>query len=151
MSDSSRTDPGPRRPAGGAVVLVVVAAGGVVGALARAGLLAAVPYRATDFPWPTFAVNVVGCLLIGALMVLLERVWTARPLLRPFLGVGVLGGFTTFSTYVLDVQQAVRAGAPETALAYLGATVLAALGAVWAGDAAAGWLLDRTRPGGAAR
>ncbi|BCL17605.1 fluoride efflux transporter FluC [Micromonospora sagamiensis] len=157
MSDSPRTEPdvdplGPAvRPVRPAVMLAAVAAGGVVGALARAGALAAFPYRPTTFPWSTFTVNVLGCLLIGVLMVLLTRVWTGRPLLRPFLGVGVLGGFTTFSTYVLDVQQAVRAGAPETALAYLGATVLAALGAVWLGDAATGWLLDRTRAGGAAR
>ncbi|WP_416904640.1 fluoride efflux transporter FluC [Micromonospora echinospora] len=151
MSDSPR--PGPDRGAGVpavrpvplATILAVVAAGGVVGALARAGTLAAFPHRPTAFPWSTFAVNVVGCLLIGVLMVLLTRVWTDRPLLRPFLGVGVLGGFTTFSTYVLDVQQAVRAGAPGTALACLGATVLAALGAVWLGDVATGWLLDRTR------
>ncbi|MEV0326125.1 CrcB family protein [Micromonospora echinospora] len=157
MSDSPRPGPdgGPgfpaARPTPLAAMLAVVAAGGVVGALARAGTLAAFPYRPTAFPWSTFAVNVVGCLLIGVLMVLLTRVWTDRPLLRPFLGVGVLGGFTTFSTYVLDVQQALRAGAPGTALAYLGATVLAALGAVWLGDAATGWLLDRSRAGGSAR
>ncbi|WP_261988702.1 fluoride efflux transporter FluC, partial [Streptomyces sp. wa22] len=52
------------------------------------------------FPWAVFAVNVTGCALIGVLMVLLaERGTVTHPLVRPFLGVGVLGGFTTFSTY----------------------------------------------------
>ena len=66
-------------------------------------------------------INVSGCALIGVLMVLVENVWTGRRLLRPFLGVGVLGGYTTFSTYVLDVNQAVGAGSPGIALLYLAA------------------------------
>lgn len=60
---------------------------------------------------------------------------------RPFLGVGVLGGFTTFSTYAVDVQQAIVVGAPGTALAYLAATVLGALVAVAVGDAVTAGLL----------
>lgn len=62
---------------------------------------------------------------------------------RPFLGVGVLGGFTTFSTYAVDVQQAIVAGAPGTALAYLAATALGALVAVAVGDAVTAGLLRR--------
>src|SRR5206468_23399 len=50
------------------------------------------------------AVNVLGCGLIGVLMVLVGELWTGRRLLRPFLGTGVLGGFTTFSTYAVDLQ-----------------------------------------------
>jgi CrcB protein len=57
-------------------------------------------------------------------------------LLRPFLGVGVLGGFTTFSTYVVDIQQAITAAAATTGLAYLAATLVAALIAVFLGTAA---------------
>ncbi|MFC7584663.1 fluoride efflux transporter FluC [Nonomuraea antimicrobica] len=76
-----------------------------------------------------------GCLLIGVLMTLIDQVWTGRRLLRPFWGVGVLGGYTTFSTYVLDIHTALRAGAPGVALAYLAATLVAALPAVWAGGA----------------
>ncbi|MFF3866028.1 CrcB family protein [Micromonospora sp. NPDC001898] len=125
-----------------AAVLGVIAAGGVLGALARAGLQAAVPHRPTGFPWATFAVNVTGCLLIGALMAMVAAGRT-RPLTRPFLGVGVLGGFTTFSTYAVDVRLAVAAGAAGTALAYLVATLVGALVAVWLGDAAAGRFLRR--------
>ncbi|WP_433341954.1 FluC/FEX family fluoride channel [Micromonospora sp. CA-111912] len=132
-----------------AAVLGVIAAGGVLGALARAGLQAALPHRPPGFPWATFAVNVTGCLLIGALMAIVAAGRT-RPLTRPFLGVGVLGGFTTFSTYAVDVRLAVAAGAAGTALAYLVATLVGALVAVWLGDAAAGRFLRRAaRPAAA--
>ncbi|WP_433469631.1 fluoride efflux transporter FluC [Spirillospora sp. CA-128828] len=114
-------------------ILAAVAAGGVLGALARYGLSSAFPYRAGGFPWVVFLVNVSGCLAIGALMVLVTETWRVHPLVRPFLGVGVLGGFTTFSTYVVDIQNAVAAGAPLVALSYLGGTLVAALAAVFAG------------------
>lgn len=126
-----------------AMVLATIAAGGVLGALARAGLQQAVPHGPTDFPWATFGINLTGCLLIGVLMAVLGHLGGGHPLVRPFLGVGVLGGFTTFSTYVVDVQQAVVAGAPGTALAYLAATVFGALVAVGLGDATTTWLLGR--------
>ncbi|MGC5321253.1 fluoride efflux transporter FluC [Micromonospora arida] len=126
-----------------ATILAVIAAGGVLGALARAGLQHAVPHAPTGFPWATFAVNTSGCLLIGVLMAVLGHLDGGHPLARPFLGVGVLGGFTTFSTYAVDVQQAIVAGAPGTALAYLAATVLGALVAVALGDAVTAGLLRR--------
>ena len=84
-------------------------------------------------PWATLVTNVSGCLLIGVLMVLISEVWSAHRLLRPFLGVGVLGGYTTFSTYAVDIQQMVAAGAARTALVYLVATLAAALAAVYLG------------------
>ncbi|MEH1165049.1 CrcB family protein [Micromonospora sp. CPCC 205539] len=127
-----------------ATVLAAIAVGGVLGALARAGLQQAVPHGPTGFPWATFGINLTGCLLIGVLMAVLGHLGGGHPLVRPFLGVGVLGGFTTFSSYAVDVQQAVVAGAPATALAYLAATVLGALIAVALGDAAAR-MLSRTR------
>jgi CrcB protein len=114
-------------------VLGVISAGGVLGALARYGLALAWPHRIGQFPWATFVTNVSGCLLIGALMVLITEVWSAHRLLRPFLGVGVLGGYTTFSTYTVDIQQLVAAGAARTGLLYLAGTLLAALAAVYAG------------------
>ncbi len=114
-------------------VLGVVSAGGVLGALARYGLGVAYPHPAAGFPWVTFAVNVSGCLLIGVLMVLITDVWSGHRLLRTFLGTGMLGGYTTFSTYIVDGQHLLAAGAARTALAYLGGTLLAALVAVQAG------------------
>ena len=121
------------RPPGAWPVLGAIAAGGGTGALARYGLGVAFPRPPTGFPWATFAVNVTGCLLIGALKVLITDVWPAQRLLRPFLGTGLLGGYTTFSTYVVDIQHLLAAGAPRTALAYLAGTLLAALAAVQVG------------------
>jgi CrcB protein len=114
-------------------VLAAISAGGAVGAVARYGVSVAWPHGAGGFAWSTLVVNVSGCLLIGVLMKLLtERVATWR-LLRPFLGVGVLGGYTTFSTYVVDIGRAAGAGAAGVALAYLAATLVGAVLAVWAG------------------
>jgi CrcB protein len=126
--------PGPgTRPRVAWSVLGVISAGGVVGTLARYGLGVAFPHPPGGFPWATFAVNVSGCLLIGVLMVLVTDVWSAQRLLRQFLGTGVLGGYTTFSTYVVDIQHLLAAGASRTALAYLAGTVLGALAAVQVG------------------
>ncbi|REE99421.1 fluoride efflux transporter FluC [Thermomonospora umbrina] len=116
--------------------LGVIAAGGAAGALARHALSTAFPHTPGRFGWAIFAVNVGGCLLIGVLMVAITEVWRAHPLTRPFLGVGVLGGFTTFSTHIVEAQDALAAGAPRTALAYLAGTLLAALVAVYTGATA---------------
>ncbi|WP_330335102.1 CrcB family protein [Streptomyces sp. NBC_00536] len=114
-------------------VLAAVAAGGAVGASARYAVGLLWPTAPGAFPWATLWINAAGCALIGVLMVLIsEGGRSAHPLVRPFLGVGVLGGFTTFSTYAVDFARLLDAGAARTALAYAGLTVVAALGAVWA-------------------
>ncbi|WP_233160357.1 fluoride efflux transporter CrcB [Actinophytocola xanthii] len=116
--------------------LLAVSAGGAVGALVRYAAFAVWPTRSGGFPWATFAVNVTGCLLIGLSMALVTpRLW------RVFLGPGLLGGFTTFSTYAEEVRALLDWARPGTAVAYLAATVLAALAAVAAG----GWLARRAR------
>jgi CrcB protein len=109
-------------------VLGAISAGGVAGALARYAIS-----TAAGSVWATFAINVAGCLLIGVLMVVITEVREAHALVRPFLGVGVLGGFTTFSTYVVDIQRMLEGGDPRTALLYLVATPVSALIAVYAG------------------
>ncbi|WP_020674139.1 fluoride efflux transporter FluC [Amycolatopsis nigrescens] len=114
--------------------LGAISAGGVLGALARYGLGELWPHPVGTWAWSTLVVNTSGCLLIGVLMVLIDRRWPARRLLRPFFGVGVLGGYTTFSTATLDVAQLVAAQRPGQALLYLAGTVLAALAAVAAGS-----------------
>ena len=118
-------------------MLAVISAGGVLGALGRYGISAAWPHDPAGFPWATWTVNVTGCFLIGVLMVLIAARWPRQRLIRPFFGVGILGGYTTFSTSVVDVQQAAAHGAPGVALVYLGATIVGALLAVWAGTALA--------------
>jgi CrcB protein len=77
--------------------------------------------------------NVTGCLVIGALMVLISEVWTTHRLVRPFLGVGVVGSFTTFSAYTVETQQLLDAGRAPVALGYLFGTLAAALLAVQLG------------------
>ncbi|MFK0289375.1 fluoride efflux transporter CrcB [Streptomyces sp. NPDC090442] len=111
-------------------VIGAVAVGGALGASARYGAGLLWPTARDAFPWTTLLVNVAGCALMGVLMVLITEVWSAHRLLRPFLGTGVLGGFTTFSTYAVDIQRLVGAGRLPLALAYLAGTLLAALAAV---------------------
>lgn len=115
------------------LVLAVIAVGGAIGAVARYALLSAFPHPAAGFGWAAFGVNVSGCLLIGVLMVVITEVRQAHRLARPFLGTGVLGGYTSFSTYVVDIQHALIAAAPQAALAYAAGTLAAALAATWAG------------------
>jgi len=114
-------------------ILLVIAVGGALGSLARWGLTLALPHPVGAFPWATFDANVSGCLLIGLLMVVVLDVLPPHRHLRPFLGVGVLGGFTTFSTYMLDARALLAAGRPGTAAAYLFGSLAAGLTAVWLG------------------
>ncbi|NUW37664.1 CrcB family protein [Nonomuraea sp. SMC257] len=114
--------------------LGAISVGGALGALARFGITLALPHPPGGFAWATWLINVTGCLLIGLLMVAITETWRVHRLVRPFLGIGVLGGYTTFSTYVVDTQKALEAGAARTALAYLAGTLVAALLATHAGE-----------------
>jgi CrcB protein len=115
----------------------------VLGALLRyqAGLIWPTPVGA--FPTTILLVNLLGCLVIGVFLTVVTEIWTTHRLVRPFFGTGVLGGFTTFSTYAVDIQRLVDTGHARTALAYLAATPLAALLAVWAAAAATRRVLIR--------
>jgi fluoride exporter len=115
------------------LVLAVIALGGGFGALARYGLAQLWPTRPGGFPWATFVTNVLGCLLIGVLMVLVTETWSAHPLVRPFLGVGFLGGFTTFSTYAVETRDLLTRGTVGLAFGYVAGTLVAALLATLAG------------------
>lgn len=117
----------------GLTVLAVIAVGGAIGACSRYGVGLALPHASNGWPWSTLLINASGCLLIGVLMVLIMEVWPGQRLIRPFLGVGVLGGYTTFSTYAVEAQQLIQAGRPGLALAYMAVTVVAALVAVQVG------------------
>jgi len=126
------SEPGPTGSVfgGQGPVLGAVSAGGALGALARWGLTVALPGPG---PWTTFGVNVLGCLLIGVLVALVTEVVAAPPLLRPLLGTGVLGGFTTFSGYALDGTQLLAHGRTGAAALYLAGTLAAAVLATWLG------------------
>lgn len=119
------------RRRGDTTILAAIAAGGATGAAARYLIGATWPNPAGAFPASTWAINILGCALIGILMVLVTQVWSRQRLIRPFLGTGVLGGFTTFSTYTLDIQQLVAGAHTATALLYLALTPIGAFLAVW--------------------
>jgi fluoride exporter len=114
-------------------ILIVVAVGGALGSLARWGIGHLIPWSVDRFPWATFVENVSGSLALGTLMVLVLDVWPPSRYVRPFLGVGVLGGYTTFSTYALETRDLLAAGHPATAMAYLLASLVGGLLAVWLG------------------
>ncbi len=118
-------------------VLLVISAGGAVGSLARWSLTLAWPSRPGRFPWATLAANLTGCLLLGALMILVLDVWPPSRYLRPFLGVGVLGGYTTFSTAMLDTRAELVSGHQVAAGEYLFGSLVMGLVAVWIGMASA--------------
>lgn len=106
--------------------LSIVATGGVVGAVGRWGVGELVGGTGSGFPWATFVVNVVGCLLIG-----LATRWLVRGS-DAWLGlvVGVLGGFTTFSAFAVETRALLDDGRGGTALMYVGASLVAGLVAV---------------------
>jgi CrcB protein len=115
------------------VIYVWAALGGALGALARWALGAALPHSPGAWPWSTLLVNLAGCLLIGALLAVLLARFPRSPWLRPFLAVGVLGGFTTFSTFAVDVVVMSREDRAPLAVAYVVASVLGGVLAVVVG------------------
>jgi CrcB protein len=127
-----------------ATFLLVIALGGALGTAARYAAGLAWPTSAATFPGTTLAINVAGCALMGVLMVLVTERFAAPALLRPFLGTGVLGGFTTFSTYAVDAERLFRLDAAGTALLSLVVTLVLAVAAVWAGATATRALTRRT-------
>jgi CrcB protein len=112
-------------------VLAVISLGGALGSAARWGMAEGIPHEAGSFAWATFITNVSGSFLIGFLMVFVVQVWPPSRYVRPFLAVGVLGGYTTFSTYMLDTRAMLVAGHAESAAAYLVGTLVACFAAVW--------------------
>lgn len=104
--------------------LFAIYTGGVAGALIRVGLARAFPPAAGTWPWPTFAVNLVGALLLGYFFALL-RDHPEESLHHPFLGTGICGTLTTFSTLQLELYQLVDEGEVGLAAGYLAATLAA--------------------------
>lgn len=119
---------------------LAIAAGGALGSLARHALNHVVhtQWLSTRFPAGTAAVNITGCFVIGVLagLVASERL-ALTPHWREFIFVGLLGGFTTFSTFGLDTFLLARTHSPGMALANVAAHVAGGLLAVWAGYHAA--------------
>lgn len=114
-----------------------VAAGGALGALARLGLDVLVPHGEGGWPWPTFAANMLGCLMLGYLATrLLERL-PPSTYRRPLLGTGLCGALSTFSTLQIEAVTLARDGRPGTGLLYGACSLLGGLLLVHLGTAAA--------------
>jgi len=114
-------------------LLVVIALGGALGSLGRWGVAEISPHSPDRLAWGTWIVNVTGSLLLGVLMVFVIDVWPPTRYVRPFLGVGVLGGFTTYSTYMLEVRDLIAEDEPARAAGYVFGTLVVGLLAVWVG------------------
>lgn len=128
------------------VVAACVAIGGAAGALGRAGLAWLWPYDVGGWAWATLVTNLVGCAALAGLLVTLLEIRPRSRYLRPLLGTGLLGGFTTFSTFVVDAAQLVRVDRSAAAAGYVALTVLGSLLACLTGLLLARWLLRSRSP-----
>ncbi len=110
---------------------LILFAGGGLGAVLRFGLALWIDARMTSsFPWGIWVVNLSGCFAIGLAVTLADEHRLLTPTLRLFLVAGVLGGFTTFSTFSLEAWQLVEDGLAGLALAYVAASLIGCLAAV---------------------
>jgi fluoride exporter len=110
--------------------VAAVFAGGVAGALARLGLIEALPYGALGWPWPTFVANVLGAFALGWFTTRLQERLPVSAYRRPLLGSGFCGALTTFSTMQLEIVRMLQGGDPVLAFAYAAASVAAGFAAV---------------------
>jgi CrcB protein len=121
---------------------LLVGVGGAIGSIARHGLNHLIHQRmlASRFPWGIVAINITGSILIGAIGGLLASGrWHWSYEARTFAVVGLLGGFTTFSSFSFDTLALIRAGAPGQAAANVVLQVGASLIGVWAGYRVGSW------------
>jgi fluoride exporter len=129
------------------LVLVAILAGGALGTLGRYELGLAWPARGGTFPLTTFTINTTGALALGAVLTVVLARQQVSHYLRPFLGTGLLGGWTTYSTFVVDAAGLGRGDHLVLAVAYLLATLAAGVAAVGFGIHAARVVLRRGERG----
>lgn len=110
-----------------------IAAGGAVGALARFGVVYAIGRGGVPFPWGTLTVNVAGSLAVGLLVGALGRRAGFAEMAQPFLVVGLLGAFTTFSAFSMETVLLLEDAKWAAALAYILLSVVLCVAAAWAG------------------
>jgi CrcB protein len=119
-----------------------VALGGALGSVSRylLGPWTQSLSKSIDFPYGTLTVNLIGCFVIGFLSQLAEARGVFTPETRAFVFVGILGGFTTFSSFGNDTINLLRDGETFNALANIGANVIFGLALVWLGRTVAYWI-----------
>jgi CrcB protein len=111
------------------LAVAVIALGGGLGSVARYGVSRAWPAGHETVPWATLSINVLGSLLLGMLVVAVTEIWRPHRLIRPMLGTGVLGGYTTFSTFAVEA----RGLSAQTAALYIALSVIGGVAAAVAG------------------
>lgn len=115
-------------------LILAVAGGGAVGAVGRYLVMMLVTqWAGPGFPWPTFAVNLLGSFVLGALIEASALSWSPSPEVRAFLVIGVLGAFTTFSTFSMDFYVLLTRNLPLQAMGYAVGSVLFCVAGFWAG------------------
>jgi len=120
-------------PRAAVIGYLAAALGGALGALVRWGLGAALPHPVGAWPTATLVVNLTGCLVLGLLSAALFARHPGSPWLRPFLGTGVLGGYTTFSTFTVEAVQLAGTGRWTAAGGYVLVSVVGGVLAAAAG------------------
>lgn len=121
------------------MIWLLVAAGGAIGSVARYALSTFVlRVTGTLFPLGTFVVNAVGCLCFGLVVGAAAQRITLSPEARAFVLAGILGGFTTFSSYVFESAELIRDGQMAAAVVNVAGQVVAGLVAFWIGTALGG-------------
>ncbi len=114
--------------------LIWIGLGGFLGSISRFYLQSVVNrHFRSEFPWGTFAVNILGCLIIGALYALAEKNRVFAPELRLFLMVGFVGSFTTYSSFALEKFLLFQSGFGLISIGYLIASIVAGLAGVYGG------------------
>ncbi|MBO6949620.1 MAG: fluoride efflux transporter CrcB [Rhodospirillales bacterium] len=114
--------------------ILYVAAGGAIGAVGRYGVVSlAGAVLGHGFPYGTLIVNVVGSFVLGVLIEVSALAWSPSPEVRAMIVIGVLGAFTTFSTFSLDVVTLMTRGETAHAMVYVAVSVVVSIAALWAG------------------
>ncbi len=114
-------------------ILFAVGVGGGLGALARYFVAAAIQPAGATFNWGIFVVNITGGFLMGVIVEASALKWNLNPELRSFLTVGILGGYTTFSTFSLDSALLLQKGEYAIAATYMIGSVVLSILALFAG------------------
>jgi fluoride exporter len=114
-------------------ILVAIALGGMLGTPARYAVGRVVHVAPDSFPWSTFIVNISGSLVLGVLLTLIIERWPPSRYLRPFVAIGFLGAYTTFSTYMVETDVLLKDGQAGVALAYVLGSLVVGLAAVYVG------------------